>query len=589
MRGLGSGPRNTSRLMPVFLSTLLLLPFLGAANKSLVIEEFQAEIFVRPNGSIDVTETIRPRFTGSWNGIYRTIPVEYRTPQGLNYSLLLDLEGVSDEQGRALRYETSRERHYRKLKISIPNAANTQRTVVIHYRVRNALRFFDQQDENFSDPHDELYWNVTGDEWDVPINKAIAYLHMPPGVSGLRAVAFTGPYLSAEKAAPVEVSGADVTVATVGPLRFHEGLTVAAGWDTGIIERPGVWQRAGLVIRSNWALLIPIAVLIGMIQLWRSRGRDPRREAIAVQYEPPADLTPAEVGTLVDNSSDMRDVVATLVDLAVRGFLTVEEKNEKHLLGLWSRQDYVFEMKKQSPEWESLQRHERQFLASLFGGGEHPSIKLSELQNKFYKDLPVIRDRIYERLVERGYYSRRPDKVKHFYTLAGAGLGLVVAWLGSSISDAMGIATTAAILSGILTAAVVIGIGRVMPARTVRGARAMEEVLGFEKFLEQVEADRFERVIRTPQLFEKYLPFAMALGVEKRWAEAFAEICREPPSWYRGSDFRTFHSGSFVNSVNRMSNQTSSAMTSAPRSSGGSGFSGGSSGGGFGGGGGGGF
>jgi uncharacterized membrane protein len=115
-------------------------------------------------------------------------------------------------------------------------------------------------------------------------------------------------------------------------------------------------------------------------------------------------------------------------------------------------------------------------------------------------------------------------------------------------------------------------------------------VLGFEEFLSRVEADRYDRMIKTPEMFEKYLPFAMALGVEKSWVRAFENIYREPPQWYRGPSGHRFHPRTFVNDLGHMSSRAGAVMASAPRSSGGSGFGGGgSSGGGFGGGGGGGF
>jgi uncharacterized membrane protein YgcG len=150
------------------------------------------------------------------------------------------------------------------------------------------------------------------------------------------------------------------------------------------------------------------------------------------------------------------------------------------------------------------------------------------------------------------------------------------------------------VLAGILTGLVVVIFGYFMPARTLLGSRTLEGVLGFEEFLGRVESDRMDRMIYKPEMFEKYLPFAMALGVEKKWAAAFEGIYTEPPQWYTGTSYPTFQPSSFVGNLNRMSASTAAAMASAPRSSGGSGFSGGGggggfSGGGFGGGGGGGF
>jgi uncharacterized membrane protein len=149
----------------------------------------------------------------------------------------------------------------------------------------------------------------------------------------------------------------------------------------------------------------------------------------------------------------------------------------------------------------------------------------------------------------------------------------------------------AGIVAGILSGLVVVLFGWFMPARTVKGTRELEKVLGFQEFLSRVESDRMDRMIRTPDMFEKFLPYAMALGVAEKWAKAFEGINTQPPQWYTGpGGIHTFHTTSFTNSLGRMSTQAAAVMASAPRSSGGSGFGGGgSSGGGFGGGGGGGF
>ena len=129
----------------------------------LKIEKFSAEIFVQPDSTLDVTETIEANFIGVWHGLYRTIPVEYVTPQGFNYSLFVKFEGATDAAGQSLKVESSREGHYLKWKIYIDDATDVDRTIHLHYQVRNGLKFFED--------HDELYWNVTGDEWDVPIGR----------------------------------------------------------------------------------------------------------------------------------------------------------------------------------------------------------------------------------------------------------------------------------------------------------------------------------------------------------------------------------------------------------------------------------
>jgi uncharacterized membrane protein YgcG len=558
-----------------------------ASARELRIEKFDAQITVLPNGTIDVTENITFRFIGHWNGIYREIPVEYNTPQGMNYSLFLDVKGVTDSSGQSLKYESSRERHYRKLKIYVPNAESTTKTIVIEYSVSDALRFFED--------HDEFYWNITGDEWEVPIASASANITLPVGATGIRTNVFTGAYRSTGKQAEAEVVGNGVEVHTTAPLGYHEGLTIAVAFDKGLVREATPVEHAWLFLRSNWPLFLPIVAFFGMFWLWWTRGRDPRLRPITAQYEPPEQLTPSEVGTLIDNSVDMRDITAAIVDLAVRGYLTIEEKTKDSMLGLVHSKDYVFHLKKSSGEWSSLKPHEQELLGGLFSGGGQAgeTVTLSELHNEFYKYLPGIKNRVFESLVSRGYYRRRPDSVRTSYIAGGVVVGFLSIWGAMPLSRMLGMAPFPFIIAGILTAAIICIFGWFMPARTIAGTRALEGILGFEDFLAHVESDRFNRMIKTPEMFEKFLPFAMALGVEKNWSKAFQNIYTQPPSWYQGGYGPSFYPYMFVNNLNSMSSQASSIMTSAPRSSGGSGFGGGdgggSSGGGFGGGGGGGF
>jgi uncharacterized membrane protein len=555
-----------------------------AHAKELRIENFDAHIVVASDGTIDVTETIRAHFMGGpWHGLYRSIPVEYVTPQGLNYTLFLDVKQVTDGSGRRLKFDSSRVRHYRKLKIYIPDADNSVQTISIEYAVSDAIRFFED--------HDELYWNVTGDEWDVPIQSAHAQIILPAGASNIRATAFTGVYGSRAKDAEIDIAANGVEVRTTAPLPYHAGLTVAVALDKGVVREPTAADIFGRFLRSNWPLLLPVAVFCVMFYLWWTRGRDPRLRPIAAQYEPPNQLTPGEAGTLVDNSADMRDITASIVDLAVRGYLVIEEVQKERMLGLMHEKDYNFILQKDRSQWGALKAHEQALLDGFFTAGTAgETISMDSLQNRFYKTLPIMRSGIFDSLVSQGFYRRRPDSVRSAYIGAGVVVGILMIWVGIRMASAMGMAPAPFIIGGILSALVVCGFGWFMPAHTEQGTRALEGVLGFEDFLNHVEADRFNRTIKTPQMFEKFLPFAMAFGVEKNWSKAFDGIMTQPPGWYRGGSGPIFYPVNFTSNLNSMSSRASSVMASAPRSSGGSGFGGGgSSGGGFGGGGGGGF
>jgi uncharacterized membrane protein len=565
------------RVLPLLVSCLATV---AQAERTLVIERFGATIDVSRDGTIVVEEIIRPRFTGSWNGIFRTIPIQYQTPQGLNYTLRLDVESVTDEAGAPLRYESSRERHYQKLKIWVPGASNATRTVRLRYRIANALRFFDE--------HDELYWNVTGDEWEAPIEGASALVRLPGGVSGVRATAFRGAYGSTRQT-PLEIDAGHVRVETTEGLGFREGLTLVVGWNPGVVDRPTAIEKGAGVVYSNLPLAIPPIVFLGMWRLWRARGRDPALAPVVTRYEPPGGMTPAELGTLVDGKPDMRDITATIVDLAVRGYLQIEETDTEGFFGFFSSRDYRFTVKKPRETWNELKPHERDLLTALVGS-TNDSVKVSELKNKFYKHLPGLRDSLYDRLVGGGFYTARPDRVRAIYIGAGVLVGGLLAAASGSAMTSLGMQPLAGIVAGILSGIIIVLFGWFMPSRTVRGTRELEKVLGFQEFLSRVEGDRLDRVVKTPEMFEKFLPYAMALGVEDNWANAFEGIYRQPPQWYTGTGgAHTFQPRAFTSNLGRMSAQAAIVMASAPRSSGGSGFSGGSSGGGFGGGGGGGF
>ncbi|HEV2305015.1 MAG TPA: DUF2207 domain-containing protein [Candidatus Acidoferrales bacterium] len=550
--------------------------------RTLAIQSFDVHVTVHPDSTIDVTEILDVNFQGAWHGIYRNIPVEYTGSMGLTYTLFLEPQSITDADGNALKYEISRRGRYKQFKIYVPDAVNTTRTIVIRYRVLDALRFFAD--------HDELYWNVTGTEWDAPIENASAQIVLPAGVTGLHAEAFTGGYGERGQNASVKVAGNEVQIQTQQPLGYHEGLTAVVGWDKGFVHPPSAWQNISMFLRSNWPFFVPILAFFLMGGFWYTKGRDPRRNPITVQYEAPDKLSPAEVGTLVDNEVAMRDITATIVDLAVRGYLKIEQQDTNQAMGLIHHKNFIFHRVRPPQDWSSLKPHEQALLAALFDNGASDQVSLTDLQNSFYVHLPAIRNRIFDGLLENDYYSRRPDTLHQGYFGAGLIIAFASFFGAGALSNALGVSSLTTIIAGVLTGIIVAGFGYLMSARTVAGERELEKVLGFEDFLGRVEKDQIERIEKTPEMFEKYLPYAMALRVEKKWATAFQDIYRQPPQWYAGPFGGTFQTLFLINELNFMSMQTGSAMASTPRSAGGSGFGGGGfSGGGFGGGGGGGF
>jgi hypothetical protein len=387
--------------------------------------------------------------------------------------------------------------------------------------------------------------------------------------------AYVGPYGSRGTAWSSSFPAAnEVAVATTGRLDFGEGLTIVVGWPKDVVAEPSTVQRAGWLLADNWLLGVPFLVFFGMLFTWRRVGRDPDiGRSIMPLYQPPANLTPAELGVLVDERVHQRDITATVVDLAVRGYLRIEETTDDGWL--WDTTTTTFH--KLARADEALKPHERRILDGLFKSGD--TVTLEDLTHKFYKLLPEIRSDLYGSLVEAGFFGSSPQTVRRVWMVIG---GVVMATGPMLAANAGPAGLVAALLSG----AIIFGFAWIMPARTQEGRHRWIELKGFEEFLGRTEGERLRAMDIDVSKFERYLPFAMALGVAEQWGRAFEGLLREPPSWYTGAHGAHFSPRSFSHRMGTVSQSLGTAMAAAPRSSSGSsGFSGGGGGGGFSGGG----
>jgi hypothetical protein len=548
------------------------------------IANFEDTINVTADGSTSVHERLTLSFIGEWHGIHRTIPVEYPGPHGTNYTLFLDVKSVTDGDGNSLKYESSASRGYLDLKIYIPNAVNTTRTVEIDYIARNAVRHFEDLGS-----YDEFYWNVTGNDWPVPIDHASALVMLPNKAAGqLRAQAFTGTYGSTQHEVTSTVDGASASFETTNPLPIRGGMTVDVYIPNGIIVQPGALIHLIWFLESNPIVFLPFVTLAVMFTLWYYKGRDPDAgRSVAPMYEPPPGMTPAEAGTLIDDSVDPRDITCTLVDLAVRGYVKIEEVSDTSLL-VFHRKDYVFHLLKDRSQWSDLAAFERVMLENVFSGGSET--RLSSLKNRFYTAIPVIRQDIMSALRGKGMYLLDPDSA-NAYNIGGALLS-VAPFAIAQFTGYKNVLSSVplVIFSGAISALIWWLFARQMSACTIKGAQTRVHILGLQEFMTRVDADRLKRM--PPDTFEKFLPFAMALGVEHNWAQAFAGIVQNPPTWYASpGGYTAFNPIFFTSSMHSMTNDMHQVFVSAPRASSsgsgwGSGGGGGFSGGGFGGGGG---
>ena len=473
------------------------------------MSDFQDHIIVSEDGSAVVTERITLVFEGEWHGIHRTIPIEYPGPTGTNYELFLDVTSITDGAGGKLKYDSSTTDGSRDLKIYIPDAVDATRTVEITYKVRNGTRFFDS--------HDEFYWNVTGNDWPVPIDHAAATVMFPDAAAGsLSAQAFTGVYGSKQRDASAKIAGAEAMFETSAPLPMRGGLTIDVYIPKEILKEPSALTKLFWFVGGNPIVFLPLVTFVAMFVLWWLKGRDPDPGmSVAPMYEPPAGISPAEAGTLLDDAIHPRDITSTIVDLAVRGYIKIEETAEKVLL--FTQKDYVFHLIKPRDQWDAnLAPHERVMLENIFAAGDET--RLSSLKNRFYTSVPVIRQDIMAALKKKGIYLLDPESANGYSV--GAAIAIVALFGLLQYFEWANFFNSAILLIVCVPVSALIWwlFARVMTAKTVKGGQTRVAVLGFQEFMNRVDGERLK--LMPPTTFEKFLPYAMALGVEHHWAQA---------------------------------------------------------------------
>ena len=553
----------------------------AAADTSWHVGAFRADIAIRSNGNLNIVEAIDVDFAGlQKHGIFRVIPTRYRYDDSRDRLYGIFVHGVTDATGRALIYQVSKGDAATEIKIGDPGrTVSGRQSYRISYTITGALN-------TFAD-HDELYWNVNGDKWDVPMSIVGASVAGPTGAIQ-RVTCFQGAAGSTEPCAPLNsASGADFKATR--PLPAGEQLTIVTALKPGAVavSAPDLVDRPRGIVdyfsTSPVAIGIAAAVLVGGLWLvgwlWWTRGRDRGaiRGAIVPEYEPPAKLRPAQLGVLVDETADPRDLIATIVDLAVRGYLVITE-HAKH--GLFGHADWTLDKKKSA---DDLLPYERRLFEGLFAAGD--SVLLSSLKGIFAPTLTGAEKLLYADATEHGWFVADPGRVRTVY----AGLGCVTALVGIGLvfllgrSFGWGFAGAALVPVGIA----LLVMNRAMPARTATGSALLAQTLGFKRYMDTAETDR-AKFAEKEGLFTVYLPYAVMFASVDRWMRAFAglDTAQAVSSFYVGSGPLT--ALSFSNGFESFSSSLASTVVSTPAGSGGSGFSGGGSSGGGGGGGGGG-
>ena len=626
------------------------------------ILDFHADIVIAKDASITVTETIEVRCEGEKikHGIYRDLPTDYFNPGKGKTRIGYDVLNVQrDGQAEPWHTDTSQPGFKR---IYIGDKDNFVKpgvhTYTLKYRpTRTVLGFFEK--------HDELYWNITGNEWEFPIDTASASVTLPDGVP-LKEVtheAYTGAKGDKGRDYKSEIDAqGKVQFRTTGPLPMGEGLTIVATFPKGFVTPPTLAEAIANFLSDNAMILIGlvgVVVVVGYYAVaWLFVGRDPAKGVIFPHFEPPAGMDPASVRYVLKMGYDKTCLAAEVLGLAVKRRLRIIDDGG----------GYTLESDNRAAD-NSLSRGEMNVESRLFAHGG--SIELHQRNHQTFGDVvkglkAILAGEYKGKLFATNIGWFIPGAVLTGLTIVGIGLAdlagegnpvalflglwltgwtfgcvmllrqVISAWAGVRGSRGLGkigsiggaVFITLFSIPFLTGEAVVLGVlvymtslwllpilivlivanawfFQLLKQPTVQGRKVMDQIEGFRMYLATAERDLLESATppeRTPELFEKFLPFALALGVENRWAEKFDDVLSRAaaaveggysPAWYQGSAWSAIGATSFASSLGgSLSSALSSAATapgSSSGSSGGGGGGGGSSGGGGGGGGGGGW
>ena len=461
--------------------------------------------------------------------------------------------------------------------------------------VLGAVKWFDGTSD--WEPVAELYWNVVGTKWDVNIEHSSFRLTFPivAGGKGLRAQVYTGVFGSSLSHALTKLEANSTsdrtnTIMTLDDrslecerttrLNPTEGLTVVLNLPAALVAKPGFWENFRTTVLPNIGYGLPIFASLGMLLLWFTYGRDPRGGPVVVQFEPPDGMSGSELGAMIDERVDNRDIAAAFVTLATKGLLTFEATEGT----FFSRPETSLALTGKDPT--GLLPFEMYVYAQLSAIGQ--VIDPTALRTEFATQISTVKELLYSRLVDRGYYNQSPNQSRVVWGCLGV---LMIGFLGLITFGLTPMQLpTPTVVGAFLSLIPLIWFVMQMPRRTFQGARVRQQVLGFADFIRRAKGNQIEWAVKKKvdmATYEEYLPHAIALGLAHEWTDAFSSVLTSPPNWYH-SPYNTFYPGAFANDLTSSTNSLASAATTMPRSSGSSGFGGGGGGGGFSGGGGGG-
>jgi uncharacterized membrane protein YgcG len=577
------------------LAVAFLVPAGPARGQGFVFEstpQFDVSIVIERSGDLEITETIVQQF-GSMrrHGILRYIPNRLPYDDEFDRVYPIDLLSVrASPPGTPDDVETTEENGNFVIRIGDPDTTITGRhTYEIVYRVRGAMN-------GFAD-HDELFWNAIGDRWEQSI--AEMNVRVSGATDVTRVACYRGAFGSTTRCDHAQITKKGDAVFSQSNLPAFQAMSVVIALPRGTVASTApilderwsldkAFARTPTSVGGGIGLLALIVGGVGTL-MWR-RGRDVRfrgsqvdqvmggpvdaetqvvplfeKGTSVVEFAPPEGIRPGQVGTLVDEVANTLDVSATIVDLAVRKYLVIEEIPKTWLLG---KADWNLRLLPE-PADDKLLSYEKKLLDGLFEDGDQ--VELSALRKTFAERLQTVKDALYDDMVSRKWFLRRPDRVRQIWVVIGAlslsiGIGITILLASFTRFGLLGIPF---VIGGIL---LLIGANK-MPARTAKGTAVTRRVNGFRVVIEKAE-EHMSRWAEQENVFTRFLPYAVVFGVTDKWAKAFESLGQRPSdtTWYVSS--RPFVYAQFADSIDSFSVTTSGTIASTPAGSGSSGFGG---------------
>jgi uncharacterized protein (TIGR04222 family) len=492
---------------------LLAGPADSAAAKDWRIDNMDVLLDVRENGDVVVDEKVTFTFEGNYTYVARDIPTA--NTGGITDIEVRDANGTSLPEGDTPgTFKTFKEGDTLYIQMNF-DLTDTSSTWTIHYRAKTVVMFFDEGDE--------LRWYVFNASTPVPIGAVKATVKIPGSVSSASMTQAVQAGYGVETS--VTSPAASTMVYQASDIPPYTNYWIVTGFPKGVVKYTWTARRLAEFLIPKIGFLLPIAFFLGMLLTWRRRGRDEPATVYAKYVrEPPSDLSPGLAGALIDEKVDTKEVIATIIDLARRDYLDITDTDKK---GPARKALTIFTRRK---PLDDLQGFERKVAESLFDATHPDQVTTADLKNHFYTHIDPIVNQVYADVTGRKLFHSNPKKARSRWV----GYGFLIAVILGVLTVIMALAGLPGwgwfMLGSVASVIIVWVFAPHMPQRTASGAQEQRKWEAFRNYLKDLT--RFQDMESAKESFEKYLPYAIAFGVEKEWVRRFEGLTVSSPDWY---------------------------------------------------------